>query len=330
VDCNHVFAAPDTTAAVEPRTSNTVRLSMPIPTFDKMFRPLLEMATAQPLTRRIATSAMAQHFKLTPDECSDRIPSGNSTFVENRAGWAMTFLTKAELIEKVAPKTYQATPKGIAFLAKHPTAISVADLHALPGWREAWHRQKSDGDEGVTETATATPVESLDTAIKTINADLKTRLLEAILAQSPAFFERLVLDVLVKIGYGGSRANAAEHLGKSGDEGVDGRINQDPLGLDQILVQAKRYKPDSPIDRKTIQAFVGSMTGQGVTKGVFITTSTFNDNAREFVLRGAHTKVVLLDGSELLDLMLQHHIGVHMERQVEVLDLDQNYFSDEE
>jgi restriction system protein len=302
---------------------------MAIPTFDKMFRPLLEMATAQPLTRRIATTAMAQHFKLTPDECSDRIPSGNSTFVENRAGWAMTFLTKAELIEKVAPKTYRATAKGTAFLAKHPTAISVADLHALPGWREAWHRQKNDGDEGVIET-TATPVESLDAAIKTINADLKSRLMDAILAQSPAFFERLVLGVLVAMGYGGSRADAAEHLGKSGDEGLDGRINQDPLGLDQVLVQAKRYAVDRPIDRQTIQAFVGSMTGHGVTKGVFITTSTFNENAKEFVQRGSHTKVVLLDGSALLDLMLQHEIGVHVERHVKVLDVDQNYFSDEE
>jgi restriction system protein len=302
---------------------------MLIPTFDKMLHPLLAMAIAQPITRRIAKEAMEQHFKLTPEECAARIPSGNSTFVRNRVGWAMTFLTKAGLIAKVAPKTYRGTEKGTAFLASHPNGISVADLHALPGWREAWpSRHKSDDDEGVTETAT--PAESLDTAIKSINADLKSRLLDAILAQSPTFFEQLVLDVLLAMGYGGSRADAAEHLGKSGDEGVDGRINQDPLGLDQILVQAKRYKPDSPIDRKTIQAFVGSMTGQGVTKGIFITTSSFNENAREFVLRGSHTKVVLIDGSELLDLMLRHHIGVHVERQVEVLDLDQNYFSEED
>jgi restriction system protein len=131
-------------------------------------------------------------------------------------------------------------------------------------------------------------------------------------------------------GYGGSRADAAEHVGKSGDEGIDGRINQDPLGLDQILVQAKRYAPDRPIDRQTIQAFIGSMTGQGVTKGVFITTSSFNDNAREFVLRGAQTKVVLIDGDELLNLMLRHHIGVRVERHVELLELDQNYFSEDE
>jgi restriction system protein len=132
------------------------------------------------------------------------------------------------------------------------------------------------------------------------------------------------------VGYGGSRADAAEHLGQSNDEGVDGRINQDPLGLDQVVVQAKRYAVDRSIDRKTIQAFVGSMTGQGVTKGVFITTSSFNDNAKEFVQRGSHTKVVLIDGEQLVNLMLRHHIGVRVERKVEILDVDQNYFTEEE
>jgi restriction system protein len=178
--------------------------------------------------------------------------------------------------------------------------------------------------------STATPAEALDSAVKTINADLKSRLFDAILSQTPEFFERLVLDVLVAMGYGGSRVDAAQHLGTSGDEGIDGRINQDPLGLDQILVQAKRYALDRPIDRKTIQSFIGSMTGQGVTKGVFITTSSFNENAREFVQRGSQTKVVLIDGDELLGLMLRHHLVVRVERQVEVLDLDQNYFSEEE
>jgi restriction system protein len=144
---------------------------------------------------------------------------------------------------------------------------------------------------------------------------------------TPLFFFHRSRDTS---GYGGSRADAAEHLGKSGDEGVDGRINQDTLGLDQIFVQAKRYAPDRPVDRKTIQAFVGSMTGQGVTKGVFITTSSFNENAREFVLRGANTKIVLIDGERLLSLMLQHHIGVRVERQLEVLELDQNYFTEDE
>jgi len=242
----------------------------------------------------------------------------------------MTFLTKGGLIEKIAPKTYRATAKGINLRSQRPNGVTLQDLRALEGWEEAWHPVEREGESqppDVSAEAT-TPAEALDAALKTMNADVKSRLMEAILGQSPEFFEKLVLDVLVAMGYGGSRADAAKHLGKTGDEGVDGRINQDPLGLDQIFVQAKRYAVDRPIDRKTIQAFVGSMTGQGVTKGIFITTSSFNENAKEFVQRGSQTKVVLIGGDELLNLMLARHIGVRVQQQVEVLDIDQNYFSE--
>ena len=306
---------------------------MAIPTFDQMFRPILTLAAAEPVTRQSATEAMAMHFKLTEDEQKAYIPSGGATYVRHRVGWAMTGLTKSGLIEKCSPKTYRATEQGVAFLKDHPDSISPADLAKLPAF-QAWKKtfkSKTDADKPPDHsTEKATPLEAVDEAISSLNAELRSRLLDAILKQTPEFFERLVLDVLLKMGYGGSRDDAAHHLGKSGDEGIDGRINQDPLGLDQIMVQAKRYAPDRTIDRKTIQAFIGSLAGQGVTKGVFITTSSFADSAKEFVLRGSNTKVVLIDGSALLDLMLRHHIGVRAERQIEVLDLDQNYFSDEE
>jgi restriction system protein len=302
-----------------------------------MLDPLLAMAAKEPLTRRTATTAMQEQFRLTEEERNARIPSGQSTFVGNRAGWAMTFLTKAGLIEKVAPKTYRATPKGVALRAQRPNGITLQDLRSLEGWKEAWKSTRSrsaesdaEGVAGEVGTSTATPAEALDNAVKTLDTELKSRLLDAILAQTSEFFERLVLDVLVAMGYGGSPADAAKHLGRSGDEGIDGCVNQDPLGLDQILVQAKQYAVDRPVTRPMIQAFIGSMTGQGVTKGVFITTSSFNDNAKEFVQRGSQIKVVLIDGDELLNLMLRHHIGVRIERQVEVLELDQNYFSEDE
>jgi restriction system protein len=306
---------------------------MPIPSYERMLRPLLAFAAERNITRQDMTQAVADHFKLTQEDREAKIPSGQATVVRNRVGWAMTFLTKGGLIEKVAPRTYRITERGRTFLAEHPADFTERDLAKLPGWKEAWHSTPKTNDKQevvVKPTDGATPVEALGNAIAALNADLKTRLLNTILEQSPEFFERLVLDVLLAMGYGGSRENAAEHLGKSGDEGVDGRINQDPLGLDQIVVQAKRYAPDHVIDRKTIQAFVGSMTGQGVTKGIFITTSAFNANATEFVQRGSHTKVVLIDGEELLNLMLRHHIGVRVEQKVEVLDIDQNYFNEEE
>ena len=306
---------------------------MPIPTFDKMFDPLLALAIEGPLTRQTAAQAMRENFDLTEQEWTTRIPSGHSTYVRNRAGWAMTYLSKAGLIEKVGPKTYRATSKGITFRKQHPNGVTFRDVRALDDWWRS-SRAEEETEEPVPAAdaviSTATPAESLDIAIKTMNADLKSRLMEAILGQTPEFFEHLVLDLLVAMGYGGSRADAAEHLGQSGDEGIDGRIKQDRLGLDQILVQAKRYAADHPIDPKTIQAFVGSMHTHGVTKGVFITTSRFTDAAKQVVRSGASTRVVLVDGEELMTLMLRHHIGVRPQRKVDILELDQNYFSDEE
>jgi restriction system protein len=305
---------------------------MVIPTFDRLLRPVLALAVERDISRRSATLAMSDEFALSQEEREARTPSGSSTTMQSRAGWAMTFLTKGGLIAKVAPKTYRATEAGKAFLAKYPDAITVKDLETIPSWEDAWkpNTEAASNEQPAASPITATPSEALDSAVETLSAELRARLLQSILKQSPTFFERLVLDVLLAMGYGGLREDAAKHLGKSDDEGIDGRINQDPLGLDQIMVQAKRYAPDRPIDRKTIQAFIGSLAGQGVTKGVFITTSSFGDRASEFVLRGSNTKVVLIDGAMLLDLMTRHHIGVRVERQIEILDIDQNYFDEEE
>ena len=307
---------------------------MSIPTFDQMLRPLLALAAEYPITRRTATEAMSAYFALSNADQLLRIPSGASTLVANRTGWAMTFLTKAALIAKSAPKTYLATERGREFLAAHPVVISVKDLQALSDWEQAWQTKRVKSDVAVGEAfndlSGMTPTDAIDTAIEQIRADVRVRLLESILSQTPAFFEQLVLDVLIAMGYGTSRETAATHLGRSGDEGIDGRINQDALGLDQILIQAKRYAPDKPIDRATIQAFVDSLAGQGVSKGVFITTSYFADSAQEFVRRGLNTKVILIDGDRLLDLMIAYKVGVRAERTIELVDLDQNYFSEDE
>lgn len=304
---------------------------MPIPTYEKMLRPLLVLASQKPIARRAVTSEIADYFGLTEEERNVRIPSGASTYIRNRVGWAMTFLFKARLIEKVAPKQYAATQSGLEFLRTHPETITIPDLKKIEGWEEAWKSDRPKArEESEGESEERTPLELIDEAVTSIHSGVRTQLLDAILSQSPEFFEQLVLDVLIAVGYGGSKAGAALHLGRSGDEGIDGRINQDPLGLDQVLVQAKRNSRDNVIDRKTIQAFIGSLAGQGVAKGIFITTSSFAATAREFVQRGSSTKVVLIDGDQLLDLMMRHKIGVRVERSVELLDLDQNYFEDSE
>jgi restriction system protein len=309
---------------------------MPIPTFDKLLRPILHLADRENITRKSATEAMSRELGLAPAEAEQRIPSGTATIIGNRTGWAMTFLTKAGLISKIAPKTYRATDKGKQFLHDHPQVIAVGDLQAIPGWEEAWNtRAKKREASGISEPApildlTATPHERITREVAALDADLRGRLLGTIVDQSPTFFERLVLDVLIAMGYGGSREDAAEHLGRSGDEGIDGRINQDALGLDQVLIQAKKYRPDRIVDRKEVQAFIGSLAGQGVSKGVFITTSAFAASAQEFVMRGSATKIILVDGDMLIDLMLRHKIGVRVIERHEIKELDQNYFDENE
>jgi restriction system protein len=312
---------------------------MAIPTYDRLLRPILALAELKPITRVAATEEMCRQFALTPADAEQRIPSGQSTYIGNRTGWAMTFLTKAGLIAKIQPKTYRATPRGIDFLRAHPDHIKVSDLRALPGWEDAWEagrerrRAKAgDGADSIENSTdeTSTPLEVIGRQVEALRDALRSRLLNAILAQTPEFFEQLVLDVLIAMGYGGSKEDAAERLGRSGDEGIDGRINQDALGLDQIMVQAKRYKPDNVIDRKTIQAFIGSLAGQGVTKGIFITTSSYAESAREFVLRGSTTKVVLVDGAMLIDLMIKHRIGARVSHTYDLYELDQNYFDVDE
>ena len=309
-----------------------------IPTFDQLLRPILAVAANRATSRRMATDAMVSQFKLTSEEAAQRIPSGGATLIGNRTGWAMTFLTKASLIAKVGKGTYSATELGKKFLVSHPTIITHADLKRIPGWFEAWElgRQKRKERRGEADAsapaegmANSTPEEAIELGIKSLESDLRSRLLGAVLDQSPEFFEKLVLEVLKAMGYGAATDDSLEHVGQSGDEGIDGRINQDALGLDQICVQAKRYAADRPVDRMSIQAFIGSLAGQGVTKGIFITTSYFKGTAEEFVTRGSATKVVLVDGELLIDLMLRHRIGTRVKQTFEVFEIDQNYFDEE-
>lgn len=255
---------------------------MAIPTYDKLFRPVLELASREPITRNSANEEMIRQFRLTPAEIDQKLASGGST-MRNRTGWAMTFLTKASLIEKIAPKTYRATERGHSFLQQHPAIITLADLRKIPGYEEAWEAGRQKRRERVVTlwdtnggtSSTETPDEVIENEINTLNETVRERLLQAVLDQSPEFFEKLVLKVLEAMGYGGKLGMSTEHIGRSGDEGIDGRINQDALGLDQILVQAKRYAPDNTVGRPTIQGFIGSLASQGVTKGVFITTSSY-------------------------------------------------------
>ena len=312
---------------------------MALPTVEQCLRPVLALSAKVDITRRSAAATMEDHFNLTAEERDLKIPSGQSKF-SNRVQWGMTYLTKSELIERVAPKTYRATERGRQFLIEHPETISIADLREISDWVKKYSGNSRGSENppsekpGVTnsgdDTSGLTPKEAIYGAIKEINEDLKNRLMEEILRQDPTFFEKLVLGLLVEMGYGGSRQEAAEHLGRSNDEGIDGCIKQDPLGLDKVVVQAKRYAPDRAINREAIQSFIGAMSGQGVNKGIFITTSYFNANAKEFVQRGSAQKVILIDGDTLLGLMLKYKVGTRVEEKIDIMALDQNYFNEDE
>jgi len=302
---------------------------MALPTYQQVFRPILELASRGDISRQSIVEPMSDLFGVSADDRVKTIPSGFSTVMQSRTGWAMTYLTKGGLIEKVSRGTYRITDQGRDFLQRYPDEISIRDLKTIPGWEEAWGggkdaAAKQKDDDELEDTSS--PIELIENGNALLRQELASDVLKNILAQSSTFFEHLVLDVLLAMGYGGSRESAAAHLGRAGDEGIDGRVNQDALGLDQVMIQAKRYAPDRPIDRQTVQAFIGSLAGQGVTKGILITTSYFNENALEFVRRGSNTKVVLVDGRQLVDLMLRYHIGVRVTRSIEILELDQNYF----
>lgn len=303
---------------------------MAIPTFDKCLRPVLALAVAEDVTRRSATEAMAREFDLTSSEIEQRLPSGGATVIRNRTGWAMTFLTKGGLIAKVAPRTYRATDAGRDFLLNHPTAITAADLEAIPGYEEAWNTRakRKDAAAGPIEPpvgATTTPHERIEAAFGELRETLISDVLSQLAKVDPFRFEQVVIDLLVKMGYGGSHKEAAAVTQKTGDEGIDGVIKEDRLGLDVIYMQAKRWK--ASIGRPEIQNFVGALAGKKATKGVFITTSAFHDNAREYAA-GLHQKVILIDGRRLAELMIEHGIGVAEEHAYLVKKIDSDYFDD--
>lgn len=249
---------------------------------------------------------MADHMSLTDEERQARIPSGASTYISNRTGWAMTFLAKGGLIEKVAKATYRATQSGHAFLKAHPTENLVADLRQIDGWEEAWERRNRTTKDQDSESSSMTPLELLGQSSEALNQALRVDLLDPLSEIDPYRFEHIVVDLLFAMGYGGSREEAAQVTKASNDESVDGVLNQDRLGLDVIYVQAKRWQDN--VGRKEIQSFVGALAGKQANKGVFITTSEFAKTAEDYA-KSVSQRVILIDGNRLGELMIEHNIG---------------------
>jgi len=280
-----------------------------------------------------AVEVLAKRLALTEEDLKEMLPSGiQSTFV-NRVGWASTYMKKAGLLETTRRGYYRITPRGQELLKKQPKAVNVKLLKQYPeflafqqlkGTRSA--QKGTPPGAGTTDVLKATPSEALETAYENLRDELAEELLARLKKSSPAFFERAVVDLLLKMGYGGSRADAGKAIGRSGDGGIDGIIKEDRLGLDVVYVQAKRWDTNS-VGRPDVMQFAGALQAQKATKGIFITTSTFTEEARNYVSQ-IGSKIVLIDGEQLTTMMIDNDVGVSVVSMYPVKKIDADYFDE--
>ena len=302
---------------------------MAVPKFQDFLYPFLRLLKDRDMTKADITSALISHFSLTEEDCAIRTRSGSLTQLSDRIGWCVQWLRRAEFIEIVTRATYRITSVGLKYLSTHSN-LRQSDLMKYPAFA-AYASSKNISTHTTSPTShnphisELTPTEQLEQAHETISNDLAADLLSKVMEQTPTFFEHLVVDLLVKMGYGGSNSDAARVTQLTNDEGIDGIIYEDKLGLDKIYLQAKRWT--NPVGRPVIQQFAGALVGQNASKGVFITTSSYSKEARNYVA-GLHQKIVLIDGSELAKYMIEYNVGVSVKKVYEVKRIDNDYFEE--
>ncbi|HSH38720.1 MAG TPA: restriction endonuclease [Chthoniobacterales bacterium] len=299
-----------------------------IPPFQELMLPILELAAAggESVSNRVFMDELAAQFDLTEADRHELLSSGRQSRFENRVYWALVHLRRAGLLESSGRGLNTVTERGRQILATRPARVDLKLLSQFAEFREfRSSKPAAKSNEVEPDETTTSPKERIDAAFNELRETLVAELLSKLGNVDPFRFEQVVLDLLVKMGYGGSRKEAAAVTQKTGDEGIDGVINEDRLGLDVIYVQAKRWK--STVGRPEIQNFVGALAGRKAAKGVFITTSSFHENAREYAL-GLHQKVILVDGRRLAELMIEHGIGVAEEHSYHVKKIDSDYFDE--
>lgn len=261
---------------------------MAIPDYQTLMLPVLTVAAEGETRVPVAAQIIADRLGLSEDEREEMLPSGKQRLLHNRVHWAKFYMSKAGLIDSPKRGAFVASASGLALLATKPQRVDVETLKTFPAFAEFYGQASAEAEPDQVSAAVAarnsdaTPEEQIDAAHAVLTAALKAELLQRVLEQSPTFFERLIVELLVAMGYGGSHEDAARQLGKSGDGGIDGVIDEDRLGLDRIYVQAKRYAAGSSVGRPEVQGFVGSLVGLGATKGVFVTTSAFSKQALDY------------------------------------------------
>jgi restriction system protein len=305
---------------------------MAIPDFQTLMLPVLDSCKEGEVKISEVVERLAEKFSLTDEERASLLPSGRQTTFANRTHWAKSYLGKAGLIEATGRGRFVITRLGREILAKKPPRIDIKYLDQFPSFKTFRSRQDEDDDGIITsnnsradETNPLTPDETMRAAYKVLETQLGNDVLDRILAAPPDFFERLVVTLLTAMGYGGSTAEAARALGKSGDGGVDGVIDQDSLGLDRIYVQAKRYARDNAVGSGAIRDFFGSLDRFKAAKGLFVTTSSFTSSARE-TADFLSKRIVLVDGTQLTKLMIRHEVGCRVEETLHIKRIDEEFF----
>lgn len=305
---------------------------MPIPDFQTIMLPLLKLLSdRKEYLFKDVIALLGKQFKLTEEEMSELLPSGQALIFGNRVAWARTYMKKAGLLDAPKRGVLCITDRGIKILKDNPKKVDISLLRQFPEFVEFQTLKKGDsvsfGQNDASQEEKQTPEETIDLAYQSLRQSLAQELIDTVHRLSPSFFERLVVELLVKMGYGGSIKDAGKAIGKTGDEGIDGTIKEDKLGLDIIYVQAKRWQAGNIVGRPELHKFVGALAGQGAKKGIFITTSSFSKDALSYSPKN-ETKIVLIDGVQLAQLMIDYNLGVSVQRSYEIKRLDSDYFEE--
>ena len=301
---------------------------MSIPDFETVMLPVMKLSYDKNEHTVMETiEELSKQFKLTEAEKSELLPSGTQYRFDNRVHWAITYLSKAGLVERTGRGVYKITESGINAVNEKPEKIDKEYLSKYEGYKE-FRKRKTTAVPGGPEIdeieTTQTPDEAIESAYQRLRINLAQEILEKVRKVDPKFFETLVVDLLLAMGYGGSRSDAGQTVGKTGDGGIDGVINQDKLGLDVVYIQAKRWDGHN-VGGQDLRAFVGALSGRKANKGVFITTAAFTPEAKSYV-NNVQQKIVLIDGDQLAQFMIDHGIGVTTSRTYDVKRIDNDYF----
>ena len=298
---------------------------MPVPDFQSFFRPLLDLAAdGKEHSIQEARESIGKIMALSEEDMKELLPSGTQRKFDNRVAWAKSYFVQAKVLESSRRGYFKITQRGLDLHKRGHKRIDIRVLNQYPEFVE-FHKVRAPKEEEA-EPSSETPEETLQKSYESIRSDLVSQVVQRIVSNSPEFFERLVVDLMVAMGYGGSRADAGKSIGGSGDEGIDGIIKEDRLGLDLVYLQAKRW--EGTVGRPEVQKFVGALHGKRAKKGVFITTGKFSDDAKRYV-ETIDPKVILIDGRMLAELMIDHGLGTTTTATFQVKRIDSDYFTEE-